>query len=276
MLVEEKGPRQASSSIFLYKQGISSILFKIKLELEPGFVRVYAIPLEQRAAGLIDASMQKVYAEIKNAIQLAARIEVASSKERAMDAASHAMVSVARDVRAIKGDTSAIKQTTAEINAKITDMLARRVMQYEQNEDAIATMANQLHTLNDRISRLYGSGDVESAASAHLQVQVLQEQMRNAAEQVEHSLAGISEGVEKILATQAFQVDALKETLGSDWDKIRDAWNDMRSGKRSVKDVLKGAAKELGKRAVIKIVSAVTGGIVDFTKDKVASALRSM
>nr|MDO8110184.1 hypothetical protein [Candidatus Sigynarchaeota archaeon] len=58
--------------------------------------------------------------------------------------------------------------------------------------------------------------------------------------------------------------------IQGDWEKIKMAWNDYKEGRKTMRDLLMGAAKELGKLTLRSLVSALTGGLVNIAIKRVS------
>jgi hypothetical protein len=87
----------------------------------------------------------------------------------------------------------------------------------------------------------------------------IQEQYKH----LEAIVVDIAGSVEKVLQKEDITLEKLKEEEDpSDWEMITNAWKDYKSGKRTLKDILWGATKELGKRGLKKLVSKFTLGLI--------------
>nr|MDO8083533.1 hypothetical protein [Candidatus Sigynarchaeum springense] len=131
-----------------------------------------------------------------------------------------------------------------------------------RSRDRLDDLHVSLKTYTGRLSDLQSRYDYSSAGVIHKQIERIRADINQQYSKVEASLDGMAENLESVLVNQANIEKILKDKLGLDWDKIRDAWAAYKRGERSFGDLLKGALKELGKRDIRKIIEAIAGGLL--------------
>jgi len=165
-------------------------------------------------------------------------------------------------VRDVKAGTGEIKATTKEILEKTAELLNGQMNLHNSLAEKLEQIGKQITTLNSRAVDMEMGGDISNAEGLQKQVEVLRTEMKDLVGKVDVNMAEMAKSIEKALQKQDITVDYLKDKLGSDWEKIKDAWTEYKAGKRSLSSLLSGAFKELGRRAFERFVSSISGGLV--------------
>jgi hypothetical protein len=135
-------------------------------------------------------------------------------------------------------------------------------------------ISDNLKNLAHRFSDLETRGDFSGADVIRKQMDEMRAENRQIYADFEASLASMAGNLEKIVKGQENVELLLKDKFGSDWDKIKDAWASYKRGEKSFRDLLNGAFKEMGKRGIKKLVTTLTGGLVDLGTNPIKGSLK--
>jgi len=158
-------------------------------------------------------------------------------------------------------------------NREIMQGIAGIITEMDSKLSKMDEISDKLKDLAQKFSDLETRGDFSGADAIRQQMDAMRAENRQIYAAFEASLAGMAGNLEKIVKGQENVELLLKDKLGTDWDKIKDAWASYKRGEKSFRDLLNGALKELGKRGIKKLITTITGGLVDLGTNSIKESL---
>ncbi len=164
-------------------------------------------------------------------------------------------------LRDIKVDTEVIKKDTKEIIEELSTIINNQIAIYEKISEEIESTKNVITDIRKKISDLEDIGKFELIGELDNKISELRQELKNLFYRREENINLIVENTEKVLQNQEItdsyirdkfdEVEKyLKTHLDSDWEKIRDKWEDYKKGKINKRELLASGLKALSKKFI--------------------------
>ena len=279
-------PFQVTSCKYVKPRVITKQQFDIKRQQEEGKELVIPVKADQGSDAIIDFVRQRVsmstVSESSGKIDLFG--ETRDGKDIGMSLLVREIPGIKSLVATVFGQNQSVlmgmlsevmeglkdvKMDTTAISRQLDKLLANQISQHEALAKSIETISARLKEMSAKVADLESQGDAAQADELNKQVTAMREEMRGLFANQENLIGSIASSIDTVSRNHADAVDrAFANESGGDWDRVKQSWQEYKDGKRSMKELLASAAKELGKRlgkaALKKIVSILTGGLVEF------------
>lgn len=150
---------------------------------------------------------------------------------------------IIESLRDIKSDTLEIK----EDQKAIIQFIDERMEEIENLTVSMNGIGMTLKQLNEQVIKLESSGEFAQAEQFHDQMSRLRTEMKALFTQSDERLEEVAANLEILLERQEITEAYLKEHLGTDWEKVKDYWQQYKEGKIGKKALLKFGLKIAGK-----------------------------
>ena len=140
--------------------------------------------------------------------------------------------------------------------------------QYDVIADWLDKAEPAMTYYNNQIAALQDDGDPAKIAEFQGKIDEIQANVDAQFAHLEEIVGGIATSIEQVVQKQDMTIEKLEDQVEpNDWERIKSAWQDYRSGKRTLKDILWSATKELGRKAFQGLIYNITGGIIEIALD---------
>lgn len=149
-----------------------------------------------------------------------------------------------------------IKKDTSEIRKDLRELIEKLDIQMDQYTsiiDAVQDKRNVIRKLNDNKLDLEMTGESEKATKIGRQITQLSNEVKTLFKQSEKMLNDISSGILDVISQQSLTEEWLRKELESDWDKIKNSWNQYKEGTINKNELIKRGLKGLGKKFLNKL-----------------------
>ena len=164
-------------------------------------------------------------------------------------------------LRDVKVDTEVIKKDTQEIIEGLTIIIDNQITKYEKISEEIESIKNTITDIRNNITNLENIGKFEQTGELDKRISELRKELKNLFDQRDNNINIIIENTEKVLQNQNItdsyitnKLDELEQYLithlASDWEKIKEAWENYKKGKIKKKELINLGLKTIGKNFI--------------------------
>ncbi|MFX1237435.1 MAG: leucine-rich repeat protein [Promethearchaeota archaeon] len=147
-----------------------------------------------------------------------------------------------------------IKET---IINEVSKILSNQIAEYDLIEGNNIKLREQINRLQEKFDDLEIKGDFKKADQIKQQIDSLRNQFREAHNQLELKLDDIIVNIDQIFDKTDNLEEYLKSHLASDFEKIKDKWQDYKAGKIGRKELIKDSIKAIGRKFIKMIMGKV-------------------
>lgn len=147
-----------------------------------------------------------------------------------------------------------IKET---IINEISKILNNQIAEYDLIEGNNLKLREQINRLQEKFDGLEIKGDFGKADEIKQQIDSLRSQFREAHNQLELKLDDIISNIDQIFDKTDNLEEYLKSRLASDFEKIKDRWQDYKAGKIGRKELIRESIKVIGRKFIKMIIRKV-------------------
>jgi len=147
-----------------------------------------------------------------------------------------------------------IKET---IINEISKILNNQIAEYDLIKENNLKSREQINRLQEKFDDLEIKGDFGKADEIKQQIDSLRSQFREAHNQLELKLDDIISNIDQIFDKTDNLEEYLKSRLASDFEKIKDRWQDYKAGKIGRKELIRESIKVIGRKFIKMIIRKV-------------------
>ncbi|MFX1344988.1 MAG: leucine-rich repeat domain-containing protein [Promethearchaeota archaeon] len=208
----------------------------------------------------LDILLKSMIMEIKGVKTLVATV-VSENQQVQMGALSDLMEEF-KDYRRTAIDKFEVLETGQQdiretIINEISKIIDNQITEYDLIEGNNLQLREQISGLQEKFDDLEVKGDFGAADEIKQQIDSLRTQFRDAHNQLELKLDDIILNIDQIFDKTDNLEEYLKSHLASDFEKIKDKWQDYKSGKIGRKELIKEGIKIIGKKFIKMIIGKV-------------------